>query len=49
MTVLHESGEGKSMISEVWHVRNIRQRYSYKTVSASIDRVNIAVSFDRAS
>ena len=36
------------MISEVWHVRNIRQRYSYETVSGSKYKVNIAISFDRA-
>ena len=36
------------MVSEVWHVRNISQRYSYKTVSGSKDKVNISVSFDRA-
>ena len=36
------------MISEVWPVRNIRQRYSYKTVSGSKDKVNIAISFDHA-
>ena len=36
------------MISEVWHVCNISQRYSYKTVSGSNDKVNIAVCFDRA-
>ena len=29
-------------------MRNIRQRYSCKTVSGSKDRVNIAISFDRA-
>ena len=36
------------MVSEVWHVRNIRQRYLYETVSGSEDKVNIAKSFDRA-
>ena len=48
VTVLHESGWRKTMISEVWHVRNIRQRYFHETVSGSEGNVNIAKCFDRA-
>ena len=36
------------MVSEVWHVRNIRQRCLHDTVSGSKDKVYIDISFDRA-
>ena len=48
VTVLHDMGLGKSMVSLVWHVRNICQHYSYETVSGPKFKLNIAISFDRA-
>ena len=48
VTVIHERGLGKEMVLEVWHVRNICQRYLYETVSGLKVKVNIAIPFERA-
>ena len=36
------------MVSDVWHMRNIRQHYSHETVSGPKEKVNVAISFDSA-
>ena len=48
VTVLHESGQGKKMVADVWHVCNISQQRLHETVSGPKDKANITVSFDRA-
>ena len=32
-----ESGQGKQVVSEVWHVRNVSQQYLHETVSGPKD------------
>ena len=48
MTVLHESGQGKTIVAEVWHVCNISQQHLHETPSGPNEKVNVSVSFDRA-
>ena len=47
VTVLHEIGQGKTIVAEVWHVYNISQQHLHETVSGPKDNANVSVSIVR--
>ena len=49
VTVLDESGQGKYVVAEVRHARNVSQQHVHVTVPGPKAKAGITISFDRAS